>query len=85
VIAFDLSLTSSSNAATDPLDVHLWSLTRGRSIATCWQRLDPAGLELRVDVDGHRRHRRAVTSRQQALADSVRWRTLMVARGWARA
>ena len=34
---------------------------------------------------GHVRHRRIVTSRPNALADSLRWRTLMVARGWARA
>lgn len=68
----------------DPLDEHLWSLTRNRSTATCWQRLDAAGLELRVDVDGHVHHRRIVTSRPNALADSLRWRKLMVARGWAR-
>ena len=75
---------SSPNAA-DPLDEHLWSLTSSRSIATCWQRVDAAGLELRVDVDGHVRHRRIVTTRPSALSDSLRWRTLMVARGWARA
>ena len=76
---------SSSDAGVDPLDEHLWSLTRDRSTATCWQRLDVAGFELRVDVDGHVRHRRIVTSRPNALSDSLRWRTLMVARGWARA
>jgi len=85
VIALDPSPISSSHSAADPLDEHLWSLTRDRSIATCWQRLDVAGLELRVDVDGRVRHRRIVTSRPNALSDSLRWRTLMVARGWARA
>jgi hypothetical protein len=40
---------------------------------------------VRVDVDGHPCHRRVVSTRPKALADSVRWRTLMVARGWARA
>jgi hypothetical protein len=84
VIARDPSRIS-SNAAVDPLDEHLWSLTRSRSIATCWQRRDAAGLELRVDVDGHVQHRRIVTSRPNALSDSLRWRRLMVARGWARA
>jgi len=85
VIAVDPSPLYSSNAAADAVDEHLWSLTRGRSLATCWQRPDPAGLEVRVDVDGHLCHRRVVSSRVKALADSVRWRTLMVARGWARA
>lgn len=84
MIASEASAISSSNAASDPLDEHIWSLTRGRSVATCWQRPDVAGLELRVDVDGHVRHRRIVTSRPSAVSDSLRWRTLMVARGWAR-
>ena len=85
MIESDPSLTSSSIAADSPLEEHLWSLTRDRSIASCWQRVAPAGFELVIDVDGQVRHRRSVTSRQQSLADSVRWRTLMVARGWARA
>ena len=84
MIALDPSHVSSSHAATHPLDEHLWSLTRGRNTATCWQRPAPAGLELRVDVDGHVRHRRIVTSRPHASSDSLRWRTLMVARGWSR-
>ena len=75
----------SSSATGDPLDKHLWSLTRGRSIATCWERADAIGLELRVDVDGILRHRRVVTTRARALSDSLRWRALMVGRGWARA
>lgn len=85
MIAVDQSPASSSNAEADPRDEHLWSLTRGRSTATCWQRPGPAGLELRVDVDGHVCHRRTVTTRLNVLSDSVRWRTLMVGRGWARA
>jgi hypothetical protein len=84
VIALEPSHVFSSHAASHPLDEYLWSLTRGRNIATCWQRPDPAGLELRVDVDGHVRHRRIVTSRPNASSDSLRWRTLMVARGWSR-
>ena len=83
--AFEPISISSATAPADPLDEHVWSLTRGRSIATCWQRVDAAGFELRVDVDGHLRHRRIVTSRPEALSDSLRWRTLMVGRGWARA
>jgi hypothetical protein len=74
-----------SGVSPDSLDKHIWSLTRDRSIATCWQRPDSAGIELRVEVDGHVRHRRVVTSRANALSDSLRWRALMVARGWARA
>jgi hypothetical protein len=85
VIAIAPSPSSSAKAAADPLDKHLWSLTRDRRIATCWQRWDVTGIELRVDVDGHLRHRRIVTSRANALSDSLRWRTLMVERGWARA
>ena len=79
------SPNSSSNAVADPFDKHVWSLTRDRSIATCWQRRDTTGLELRVEVDGDVRHRRVVTSVANALSDSLRWRTLMVARGWERA
>ena len=82
---FDPVPIASATAPADPLDQHIWSLTKGRSIATCSQRVDAAGFELRVDIDGHVRHRRIVTSRPEALSDSLRWRTLMVARGWARA
>ena len=76
---------ASANAAADPHDRHVWSLTRDRSIATCWQRWIGTGVELRVDVEGVVRHRRVLTSRPRAMADSLRWRTLMMGRGWTRA
>lgn len=77
-----MPLPGLSPGAGAPPDEHVWTLTKGRLTAVCWQRLHALGLELRLDVNRDTMRTTIVATRDEALAETTRMRQLMLDKGW---